>query len=289
MGSRPRKGFYLSRKPVRPARLQRPPLVRWIFYDPKHRYTPSSAEILMVINQKLAAHHIGFNVEWSNDARMHALFEGGAHSHEMLVFPNFSLKHQRVFSDFQSALLIGLPVRGIRLPYISTDVFSAIRHATFMLVRHGFERIGLVNPIGRRLTEFHQRLEDEFREICAKAPHPVHAEVVWLPDEISEQCSAIQRFATRIRGRQGLVVNAPLSPGLLIMVLTNCGLKIPEQVEILPVNCVSSQMVVFPRLAHYPFPMEPFAKAVCQAAIHYFETGALPVLRKNIPLTLVSS
>ena len=286
IASRPRKGLYLSRKPAK--RPQHPPVVRWIWHDPKHRAIPPSADYLMAVSQRLAACHIGFQLDWCNDSRIQAIYKAGAHAHEMLVFPNLSFLHQRLFADFRNALIIGIPFHGIPLPYISSDVFPAIRHATFLALRHGCERVDLVNAIGRRIPESCQRLEDEFQKICAEAPRPIQGKVVWLPDEISEQCLAIQKVATRIRGRQGLIVNAPVSPGLLIMVLTNQGLKIPEQVEILPVNCTPGQMVVFPRLAHYPFPLEPFSKTVCKASMHYFETGALPELRKNLPLSMVS-
>ncbi len=286
IGSRPKKGFYLALKPVR--RPQHPPVVRWIWHDPKHRVIPPSSDILIAVSQRLAAHHIGFKVEWCNDSRILAIHKAGAQPHEMLVFPNLSFLHQKSFADFKNVLIIGLPFTGIRLPYISSDVFSAIRHATYMLLRHGCDRVDLVNAIGRRIPESRRRLEEEFQKICANAPRPILGEVVWLPDEQSEQCLAIQKLANRITGKYGLVVNNPLSPALLIMVLANRGLKIPEQVEIVSVNCTASLMVAFPPLPHYPLPLEQFSKTVCKAAIHYFETGALPELRKNIPLTLVS-
>jgi len=287
LGSRLRKGFILSHKPVkRPPAL--PPVVRWIWHDPKHRLSPTSPDILMAVSQRLAACHIHFQLDFCSDSHIQAIFKAGARTNEMLVFPNLTATHQTLFSDFQNALVIGLPFPGIRLPYVSSDVFPAIRHATFLALRHGCERVDLVNALGRRIPESRQRLESEFQKICAEAPHLIDGKVVWLPDDVSEQCLAIQKLANRIRGRHGLVVNRPVSPGLLVMALTNRGLKIPEQVEVFPVNCTPSEMVVFPRLPHYPFPLELFSKTVCKAAMHYFESGALPELRKNIPLTLVA-
>lgn len=242
----------------------------------------------MAISQKLATHQIGFTVEWLNDSRVGAIHSRGVRRDEMLAFQNLSLKYQERFSDFQNVLLIGLPIGGIQLPYISVDVFGALRHATFLLSRNGIDHVSLINSGGKRFNEYHQRLKDEFQRICACAPQPVQGEVVWLTNDPSEQCAVIQRLATRIRKRHGLVVNAPLSPSLIMMVLMSRGLKIPGQVEVVAMNCVPNQMRTFPPLTHYPFPIDLFSKAVCKAAIHYFERGALPMLRKNIPLTMVS-
>ncbi|MFZ4780059.1 MAG: GntR family transcriptional regulator, partial [Terrimicrobiaceae bacterium] len=141
IASFPRKGFCLTRK--RETSLQHPPVVRWIFYDPKHRHMPPSPDIMMPISLRLAHHHIGFTMEWSNDAKMRSLYEAGANSQEMLVFLNSSIAQQQLFSGFRSALLIGYPYEGIPMPYITNDVFPAIRHATFLLARKGFKQIAL--------------------------------------------------------------------------------------------------------------------------------------------------
>ncbi len=290
VGSRPRQGFYLARKPFRRVRLQRPPVVRWILYGRHHTYNPVTTETVSILSQRLAAHRIALQVETCDDARLAAIHKEGPRPHELLGLPNYlPPKYLRCFAEWQNALLIGEPLRGIRLPYIASDVFSAIRHATFVLCRRGFERISLVNLKGSRgVDEWREILQREFQRICAIAPRPVQGEVIWLPNETSEQYPAVQRLAKRIRSRHGFVTNAPVSPGLLMMALMHRGLKIPAEVEVVAVNCTPQQTLTFPRMTHYPYPFEPHSKAVCHAADHYFEQGALPALHKVIPLTMVS-
>jgi hypothetical protein len=102
-------------------------VVRWIYNGQHHKHSPLEAETLAAISQKLAAHHIGFSVEWLNASRIQAVHQAGQRPHEMLGFNALPLKYQKLFSDFQNVLLNGLPTRGIRLPYISVDLFAAVR------------------------------------------------------------------------------------------------------------------------------------------------------------------
>ncbi len=285
IGSRPNKGFYLIGNP--PRMPSRSPIVHWLWHDPRGRSTPPPAEILISISQKLAVHGIGFQIERCDETRLKAIHSAGPDPAAILLFANIGLAYQKLFQELNNALMIGLPFPGIRLPYISSDVFPVFRHAVNLLLRRGCERVELLNIIGRRNPESFLRLKEEFQKIREQAPRPFEGGVTWLPTELTEQCRAIQHLASRVRGKQGLVLSSPILPGLLMMVLKDCGLKIPEQVEILPVNCTPSQMVVYPRLNHYPYPIEQIAKTISNAAVHYFETGALPRLEKLIPLSLV--
>jgi hypothetical protein len=64
------------------------------------------------------------------------------------------------------------------------------------------------------------------------------------------------------------------------------GVKIPTEVEVIAMNTPMQAIRVFPLPTHYPFPLDAFGKAVCRAALHYFERGRLPSLRKRIPLEM---
>lgn len=284
LASIPRKGHFLLHKPVKID--SHTPIVRWMFFDPKHRYLPPAAENLSELSQKLADHHIGFHLESCNEGRILAYHREGSKAHELLAFLNMSRRHQELFSGFSNALMIGEPFAGINLPYISCDVFSAIRHATFRLSRHGFRRIILVNAVGRANPEDHQRIESEFNKFRLQAPRPVEGGVLWLHDDLSQQCCALQKFANTVRSPCGLIVNAPVSPGLIMMVLGSCGLKIPEQINLLPINCSAAQLIVFPQLTSYRHPIDEFTKTVCLTAIQYFKAGQLPALKKNIELKI---
>jgi DNA-binding LacI/PurR family transcriptional regulator len=168
------------------------------------------------------------------------------------------------------------------------DVFAAWRHAIALLARHGFDRISLINIAGPRShAEARDHIARHFAEICAACARPVHGEVIWLPDAIPERRPTIQRLAQRLRPRHGVLTNAPVSPGLVMMALMHCDLRIPDDVEVVALNCTPSQAVTCPPIAHYPFPREAFCRAIRRAAVHYFEQGKLPPLHTVLQLDLV--
>ncbi len=283
--SLPKKGIHLC--PRAPARKHpRPRVVRWIWPSLLlHR----SESVFAVLRRRLAAQKIDFQPEYWDAPRMRDLRRSVASSSELLVFSDLRLAYQKALVGFKNVILVGLPLPGIELPYLSCDVYSAIRHAIHHLQRRGHDRIDVLNPSYQKENESILRLEQEFNEIRQGAHRPFKGSVQRLPTEYSELCRAIRGMAARFKGRQGLVVNAPISPGLLIMVFQSCGLRIPEDVEIIPVNAMPHNLVVYPPLEYYPFPMESLSRALVKAAIHYFEAGRVPDLRKLISLSLVSS
>jgi DNA-binding LacI/PurR family transcriptional regulator len=281
--TRPRKGVHIVRGPARARRLQQPPTVRCIFYGRHYRDVPTLTEIIGAISQRLTPHGIRFSLEMCNDARLRALHRQGERPHEMLLLSSMPKKYQELFSDFRrSVLLIGPPFPGIGLAFISNDVIPAFRHATYMLARRGFLRVSLlINESAG------QPIDEEFRRICASAPQPIQGDVVRLPNELYEQNRAVQRLAARVVVRQGLITISPVPPGLIMMALMKRGVDVPGQVEVISVNTTSLEVRTFPLPIHYPFPMEKFAKTICQAAVHYFEQGSVPPLRKLLPLHVI--
>lgn len=282
--SRPRKGIVVVRKPTSRPSLQQPPLVRWVVYGRNYQNVPTIPVVVGSVSQRLGAHGIRISLEMCNDARLRAIHRQGEHAHEMLLLPSLPKEYQALFADFgKSALLIGPPFPDIQLPFISNDVPSAIRHATYALSRRGFQRVSLVVNAGAQ-----QPIDEGFSRICAGAPHPIQGEVVRLPDEMYEQTLAVQRLTARIIARHGLIVISPVPAASLMMASMKRGLRVPDDVEVISVNSLSQEIRTFPIPIHYPYPMDKFAKAVCLAAIHYFEQGAVPPLRKLIPLHMVS-
>ena len=283
--ARPRQGIHIVRVAPKRPRLQEPPFVRLIEgHKIKFKDVPAVMEVVGSIAIKLSAHGIRLGVEIYNDARLKILHRQGERPNELLVFRSLSRRYQEMFSDFRrSVLLLGEPFSKIELPFISVDVSSAIRHAVFLLARRGFERLTyVINESGR------YPIEEEFQRVCAAAPRAVRGEVVRLPDELYAQNLAAQRLAARVTARHGLIVNSPVHSGLLMMMVAGHGWKLGEEVEVIQMNAMPQEIRTHPIPIHYPHPLERLSKTLCQAAIHYFEQGALPPLRKMIPLEMVS-
>lgn len=284
--SLPKKGYYLARRksPVPSPHLRS---VRWIRHSAFRRF-PRAEDSAADVSQKLNAKGIRFQIEYWDDSHIQTICKTKANPAEMLIFSNVNLTQQRIIQTRNNALLIGLPLPGINLPYISCDVYPAIRHAIHYLLRRGHERIELLNLSGQKVHESISRLEEEFSGIREHSHRHFEGGITLIPNKYTEQCRAIQKLASQFRGRQGIIINLPISPALLMTILQSRGVKIPEQVEILPVNCMPYQLEVYPPLQHYPYPVKQIAGNICKAALHYFETGAVPRLQKLIPLTLVT-
>lgn len=284
--SLPKKGYFLARRKSHAA-PQHLRSVRWIRHS-VFREVPVTDDSAVIASQKLNAKGIRFQIEYRDDSHIQAICKTGTNPSEILIFSSVNFAQQKLLQMLNNALIIGIPLPGIDLPYISSDVYPAIRHAIHHLLRHGHNRIELLNLSGRKVCESISRLEKEFRTIQEESPLPFEGGVTLIPNEYTEQCRVIQKLASRIRDRQGIVVNLPISPSLLLTILQSRGFKIPDQVEILPVNCMPSQLQVYPPLQHYPYPAKQIAGAICKAALHYFETGIVPRLQKLIPLEVTT-
>lgn len=286
LAARPRSGYHLLNRRTRSEGISSP-VLRWVWHDPKHNGQPPPAEMQVILGQKLASQGIGLHVERCDATRIQAIRHAGSRPNELLVFSSLSGAQQRLFAPLRNVLLLGLPSPESSLPYVSSDIFPAIRHATYKLWRGGCQKIDLLHIIGRRLPDSIQRIEDEFRSICRDAPHPVDGHVHWIPSDPIEQTRAFYKMIPRLSPKHGFVINAPLSPSLIMMVFSYFGIKIPEQVNLLPVNVLPGQMMVFPPLAYYPYPAEKICSSISRAANHYFQTGSLPPLNQKIALNLL--
>lgn len=284
--SRPKKGVFLTLGP--PRVRSHLPTVRWLWHDPRRRSSPPPPDLLIACSQQLAAYNIHFQFERCDEDRLKAICASGSHPDEVVVFSNIGVVFQRLFQRNHNVIMVGDPAPGVSLPSITCDVFPVFRHAAYRLLRHGCERIEFLNIIGRRHPEAFRILEEEFQKIRKEAPHPFQGGVTLLPTQQDEQCQAIRRLAKRFSGKQGLIVNAPLLPGILAMVLMDLGFRIPDEVEILPVNCTPGQLQVYPPMAHYPYPVQAVIKAICKTADLYFKTGKPIALNKSISLALSS-
>jgi DNA-binding LacI/PurR family transcriptional regulator len=281
---RPRQGVQLLRATEPPPDSQRARVVRWICYSRDFPDVSVLTEFFGAILQRLHAHEIGFSIEPCDAARLRLIHARGESPQQMYLLTSLPAEFQKLFADFQrSALVVGLPGPGIDLPYVSIDVFAAVRHAVHTLSRRGFRHATLVIKKGTR-----QPIIELFRRACAEGPQPMSADVVTMPIELSEQVAAAGRFAARVKGRRGVIAVYSIPASVLMTALMSRGIKVPAEIEVIAVNTPSLAVRVFPTPIYYPSPLAALAKAVCRAALHYFKRGKLPPLHKTIPLERVA-
>ncbi len=281
---RPRKGIELAHTPVLAKGWQRSRAVRWLYYGRDYPDASALVEIRAAISERLEPQGIRLTFERCDAARMRAIHRRGEHPGEMFLLGAVPDQFLGLFSTFKKSVLVIRPrLSGFQMPFISIEILSALRHATHMLVRRGFFRISLIVKEGSLRST--ARL---FQRICVEASRSLRGDVVRIPVGLCEQNLAVQRFAASIKGRHGLIALYPVPAGLLMTALMKRGLDVPEQVEVVAMNTTLQAIRLVPMPVYYPFPVEKFAKVICQAAVHYFEQGALPPIRKRIPIEMVA-
>lgn len=132
---RPRQGIQILRGSVAPPNVPQPDstrVVRWLYYGRDFPDMSAAAEILLSVSERLLVHGIRLNVEKCDAVRLKAIQRAGENMNEMLLLVSLTEPHQRLFADFRkSALILGLPFPGVRLPYVSVDSLPAITTCIF--------------------------------------------------------------------------------------------------------------------------------------------------------------
>jgi DNA-binding LacI/PurR family transcriptional regulator len=281
--SRPGRGFELVAQAARARPFAHARLVRAVVYSGIYPKVPTWMEVLGPISQQMESKGIRFSLEICSANRLRAILAEGENPNVLLLLVWLPPPWLKRFASFRrSALLLAQPAADIRLPFIGIDLIPALRHATWRLAQRGFKKVSLLmNPGARKFVE------EEFLRICATAPRPVAGEVGRLPDELYAQTRAAEQLAARVKEGQGLIVCTPISPALLQTAVLRRGWAVPEQVEVVAVTVFAMDIRTVPVPVHYPYPVDKLAQAVSRAAVHYFEQGTLPPLRKLIPLEVV--
>ncbi len=88
-------------------------------------------------------------------------------------------------------------------------------------------------------------------------------------------------------GRRGVLVVAPVPLALIQTLLLQRGLRMPDQVQLVSLFHSPASLQVDPAPVHYSFSRPRFLKAITETILRYFETGAVPPVRKMLPVEMV--
>jgi DNA-binding LacI/PurR family transcriptional regulator len=279
----PRRGIRIQRTRTRDSTTGSPRVVRWLSYRRRFSDRSDSMEFLGAVEERLQFHEIHLHHELCDAARLRANHKRGENPNQLLLLSSLPPEMERMFGDFRrSALVIGKPNTGVSLPYVSNDVWIAIRHAVVQLARRGLTRVCMVMTEATPAS-----LDAEYHTLCAESGTGVRGETARLPMELEEQAQAARRFAAQIKGRLGVIALYPIAATMLTSALLERGIAVPGQVAVVAMNTTRQSVRVVPTPIYYPYPVAAFANAVVRAALQYFERGRLPRLRKQIPLAFV--
>ncbi len=291
---RPRSGVRLVRKRIVNVdlKLRSQKVVRFLYSGRDFPDLPYTLFWLGSLLEQLNAQGIHFSLERCSTKSLQEIsrIQRGkrGRSKELLLLHSMSESHLKYFLGLKdSVLALGVPARGIALPYVGSDLDGAVRHATQSLLRRGYKSVSFVLP--KVSTASTKIAESAFLSACASWPHqPVQREVVRLSLSLDLLVPDVRRFAKSVKGRQAIVALDPVPPAALMTALLAFGVSVPQQVQLAVVLSSPTSVKLCPVPIHYPYPAEGLIKAVTNAARHFFEAGALPYIRKTIPVKMIS-
>lgn len=288
-----RQGVRLARgKTVRKAAPGILRAVRVVYYGVDYReldpYFIRWAGPLSTVLQK---HDIHFSIEKCSAERLRRICRGRhklrGDAHELLMPVGIPVEYQRILkASGRPCIQVGTPAPDVGLPFVVCDLAGCVRHATHTLLRRGFPR--LVFVLGGCHAPGTPKMSKAFLSACEEwKQHHVHAEILEVSLRDADERVAFARLADRIKTRLGIVITPPVSVSLLATVLLSCGIRMPEQAELVVVASNPDSISIHPRPSHYPLPMNVLVKTLANAAIHFFDTGSIPFSSKVLPMTLV--
>lgn len=263
------------------------PLVRLLYYGPDFPSVSHSMIWIAPLAERLHLHGIQLGVERCNAARLNSILHEKSRREELFFLLGFRPKYHQLFKQCRKpSIILGEPAAHVSLPFITDDQDGVVRHATQTLLRHGFARLSLLLP--EIVAPGILSATATFRSACAAWPHqPVRGQVCPTSLHFSLQESAAKRFAANLRGREGVIVVAPISLTLIMTTILAQGIAIPQQVKLAAVLHPPESVQVNPRPLHYWVSLPRGVKAMADAAIHYFETGSVPNVSKRLSVELI--
>lgn len=273
-------------KKSRKAAVSLPRILRVIFFNRNAPHLRHDAEWVSTLSERLAVYGIHVAVESCSLERLRTL-ASQSNDNDLCILMAIPPEYQKLFEENKKpAFIIGYPGEGISLPYFTSDLDSAVRHATQSLLRHGFKRLIMINS-SHRAAGIDKTVE-VFKSTCKQWRHqPIHSEVALIWRDITSMRTCLGRIAQKLSEPCGFVVFSPISPGVLITSLMQAGIKVPEQAEIMAIEYLSEEVQFSFPVTRYAFPSESCIKHLIEVARQYFDTGNVPIIRKNVSLKMV--
>ena len=282
-----RRGAVLS--PVQPDSKKgiptNPKVVRILTHDNSGGYF--DLEIIR-LSEQLQTHGIRLVVESCNLPRLKAVASQPGHARELCCLLSIPVSYQKYFAaKRQSTLVMGFTNSEVSLPFLTPDLNGSTRHATNSLLRQGFKHLVMLNQSSK--TAGVAQCVQTFKDTCKNwRSQPVRAEVQLIWNEFASMRTAMRRLVTKLTEPCGIVIHAPISLGILVTALMQKGFAIPGQVRIMALEYRLEEVQFSVPVTHYAVSTEHYAKEVLHAALHYFETGKLPEVRKALPMIVTT-
>lgn len=261
-----------------------PPRVQVLLDAAYRHHINNYLETLSTLQERLLLHGVELKWEICRPSRLREIARQPATPQVLLVLASLPPVYQRLFAESgQPAIVLGEVAAGLDLPFINANQSAAVRHAAFKLLQRGFTQLTLVH-VNADAAGIKSALA-AFQEACAGWPRqPVTARLIPTAlDQTSLQQTA-RRLARGVKDRQGFVVLAPVPIGLVVTALLQHGIAVPAQADVVSLFHTREAVTLYPPPTCYPYPTGALVKQLTEAALHYFETQSLPVLKKTVAI-----
>jgi len=239
---------------------------------------------LFLLLEGMQYHGITLSIERCSAQRLRTIASQKSKRGELCYLVSLPASYQRLFLENRKpAIVFGYPDKGVALPYVTTDLGSSVRHATQSLLRRGYKNILLISSANQEagVVESIER----FNMACAgwkDQPVRGHVELVWNhPESLRD---SIANIVAKVKGPCGIIVFPPVPLSLLVTTVLKRGLSIPDQVEIVGIEYFPEDARLGVPVTLYSFPTQRFVKDILQATLHYFETGKVAALKRQVLL-----
>jgi DNA-binding LacI/PurR family transcriptional regulator len=205
-----------------------------------------------------------------------------AGSRELLVLASLSPVYQRLFAETgKPVCVLGEVAPGLDLPFINVEQSATMKHAAFALLRHGVRELVAVH-IDADSAGLRTAL-GAFRAACAEWPRqPVSCRLISTPLDPTALPATARRLLPAGDGKVGYVVLAPIPVGFVMTALMHQGVTIPARAEVVALFHSADAVKLHPPPLSYPFPSQRIARQLTDLAARFFDTGAVPEIRKTL-------
>lgn len=173
------------------------------------------------------------------------------------------------------SIVLGFPHQGIRLPSIDIDYRAVCRHAVGVFMNLGHRRLALLIPKTPWAGEF--ATEQSFRQAFQSGRHANAAPLVVYHDASAAGVrKALDSLFHSPQPPTGILVVNVRHMLTVITYLMSKGIRIPEEVSIISRNYDWFLDDIYPRVAHYRFDSNLFARRLARLVVQLATTGLLP-------------
>lgn len=243
---------------------------------------------LIRLSEQLQSHGIRLVIEPCNLPRLKSIVSQAIHPWELCCLLSIPVSYQRHFSSRKnSTLVIGFTNPESALNYLSPDLDGSIRHATHSLLRQGFKHLVLIDMSAK--TAGVAKCVQTFKKTCGDwRTQPIQSDIHLLWDDFTYMRDAIRKIVAKIKAPCGIVIHAPMSIGILVSTLLQKGFDVPKEIGIMAVEYREEEVQFSVPITHYQVSADRYAKEIMHAALHYFETGKLPEMKKVLPMNVTT-